>query len=104
MNKILAAVEEDRVLLVPLSRLSQALEAQSPHLLGILAFSDEPASYSPADTFPLADFAPYAPGSYMWNNGTGLLQRELGVPVFLLQGDMLADALAMASKNIDQVG
>ena len=91
------------MLLVPLSRLFQALEAQSPHLLGILAFSDGPASYSPADTFPLAEFAPYAPSSYTWNNGTGLLHREFGMPIFLLQGDMLADALAMASKNVDQV-
>ena len=50
------------------------------------------AGWSPEDPAPQAAFAPY--GAYAWNPpGTGLLQRALDVPVFLLAAE---DAEAVA--------
>lgn len=82
----------------------QASTALRARIKGILVVPGGPAQLSPAEAFPLAEHAPYDPGSYAWNpNGTGISALDLGTPVFLLEQDAPAAAQAHAACNAERV-
>eukprot|EP00873_Tetraselmis_striata_P019094 jgi/Tetstr1/439358/TSEL_027793.t1 len=62
----------------------------------------KPSAMSGAAPFPGAAYAPYEPGSYVWNPaGSGLSRERFDFPVVMLDSDSTLDALERAMSNLD---
>lgn len=60
---------------------------------------------SHAEAFPLSEFAPYEQRGHVWNPaGTGIATLDIGVPIFLLEGNAVGQAEARAADNRNKVG
>ncbi len=92
-------VSEDQLALF-LQRLKSDAALQQ-RVKGVLVVPGSPTSLTPADSFPLASYAPYSNRGYAWNrNGTGVSNLDYGrLPVFLLEGDMAVQAQLRAGAN-----
>ena len=88
-----------------LRRLQTDKHLQS-RVLGILVTSgnSQVPSKSPAERFPLAEYAPYEDTNYAWNpTGTGILSLDISIPIFNLEAALQARAQGGAMQNGQQV-
>ena len=72
---------------------------------GLLVMPAGSAAPSPADSCPLAAYAPYKESSYAWNpSGTGISSLNIDIPIFHLDEGLMADTQNKAVQNMQQVG
>lgn len=76
-------------------------DALSESKLGVIYDAGPtPRSDSDADSFPLAELAPYEPKAYAWNvNGSGIARRNYNFPVMLLNNASATRAAVGAASN-----
>lgn len=95
-------VEEEQ--LAGLIRRLLSSKSLQKHIVGVLVLPGSPAALSPADTFPLAEHAPYGKLSYVWNPaGLGISTLDIGTPIFLLDEATVAAARGHATLNAQKV-
>ena len=72
---------------------------------GLLVMPAGSAAASPADSCPLAAYAPYKETSYAWNpSGTGISSLDIDIPIFYLEEGLVATTQDRAVQNMQQVG
>lgn len=119
-----ATLTADRTVVVSLGQLKALLAAVAPpggsggnpsyaaHVKGVLvdARSPIPAAFSSAAPFPLAAFAPYSPGTHVWNPAAGgssgspaLNDQYFPFPIYLLTDELAEDATTRAAYNVQHV-
>jgi hypothetical protein len=102
-KSIILIGDEDVPLL--LRRLQTDKHLQS-RVLGILVTSgsSQVPSKSPAERFPLAEYAPYEDTNHAWNpTGTGISSLDISIPIFHLEAGLQARAQGGAMQNGQQV-
>jgi hypothetical protein len=91
--------------LAGLLRRLQGSRALQKRIAGVLVLPGSPTALSPAETFPLAEHAPYSERGYVWNPpGSGISSLDIGTPIFLLDEATAAAALRHATLNAQKVG
>ena len=72
---------------------------------GLLVMPADSAAASPADSCPLAAYAPYKDNIYAWNpSGTGISSIDIDIPIFHLDESLVATTQDRAVQNMQQVG
>lgn len=84
----------------------QAEKHLKANVEALLVVSGKPgaSAWSPADKFPLAEYAPYKDASHSWNpSGTGISNLDLDMPIFHLEEKLQESALDKARHNEQRV-
>ena len=82
----------------------QAERKLKANVKGLLVKPAGSAAPSPADTCPLAAYAPYKESSYAWNpSGTGISSLDNDIPIFHLEEGFVAATQDKAAQNMQQV-